>query len=349
MGGGSNPVRRTRCPAERRVGQFAPSTAGEQHGQPPSTDPRTASAASQHGPEPLKTWSDRLGRPRCRSSPASRASRAWSPAIRSAISARRSPMRRGSSAVVSAQCPDGTSSRSGRRLRAACRADGGRSAAAGARHRARRSRDRRCLAVTRAAASPSARRSGPCRSRRRPAAPARRSSCAQQTLESFECRPASVAGGRASTCVLEPLQFALPPRRWPHRHHRLEQPPDAVQPDVPPRTSLASASGPIRLEVQRDRQIDGARWTRLPGDPTSRLRLGDLELHVPPERAESAAARADAHPPASQSPRMIRASVTVIHSGCRTMSAAYAQTSCADRAIVCSETDELMLEPPSAR
>ena len=85
--------------------QIAPGEAGAQQAQPPSADPRTASAAAQHGPESVKTWSVRRGRSRCRSSPARRESRAWSPAIRSAISARRSTMRRGSSAVVSAQCP----------------------------------------------------------------------------------------------------------------------------------------------------------------------------------------------------------------------------------------------------
>ena len=54
--------------------------------------------------------------------------------------------------------------------------------------RARRSRDSRCRVERPAAASPSARRSGPCRSTPRPAVRARRSSCVQQTLESFGCQ-----------------------------------------------------------------------------------------------------------------------------------------------------------------
>ena len=77
-----------------------------QQEQPPSEDPTTAPAASQQGPSISTTGRTRGGRSRWACSPASRASRIWRPAIRSAMSARRSPIRRGSSVVDSAQCPE---------------------------------------------------------------------------------------------------------------------------------------------------------------------------------------------------------------------------------------------------
>ena len=70
-----------------------PTAPANSTGHPPSAAPTTASAASQHGPS--RTSRDRRGRSRCPSSPASRASRACSPAIRSAISARRPAIIRG--------------------------------------------------------------------------------------------------------------------------------------------------------------------------------------------------------------------------------------------------------------
>jgi magnesium-protoporphyrin O-methyltransferase len=61
--------------AGERSTDHEPST-GEQQAQPPSTDPTTASAASQHGPAASTTARDRLGRSRWRWSPTRRASRA---------------------------------------------------------------------------------------------------------------------------------------------------------------------------------------------------------------------------------------------------------------------------------
>ena len=95
------PVTRRRRP----LGEPVPSAPeGAQHAHVPAALPTAASAASQHGPS--MTARDRRGRTKCPSSPARRASSSWSPAIRWAISARRSAMRRGNSAVVSAQWPE---------------------------------------------------------------------------------------------------------------------------------------------------------------------------------------------------------------------------------------------------
>ena len=96
--------RRT-APPRRREPQFGAGL--EQHAQPAPPALRTASAASQHGPPRSTTARERLVvLPRCRSRDASRASSACRPAIREATSARRSAIRRGSSAVESPQWPE---------------------------------------------------------------------------------------------------------------------------------------------------------------------------------------------------------------------------------------------------
>jgi hypothetical protein len=74
-----------------------------QHGQPPSAAATTAAAASQQGPS--RTASERRERP-CPDNPASWASSACSPLVRSAMSLRRCSIMRGSSAIESAQCPE---------------------------------------------------------------------------------------------------------------------------------------------------------------------------------------------------------------------------------------------------
>ena len=89
----------------------------EQQAQPPPAEPRTASAASQHGPPRSTTARERLVvLPRCRSRDASRASSACRPAIREATSARRSAIRCGSSAVEFAAVAGMTPARDLRRV-----------------------------------------------------------------------------------------------------------------------------------------------------------------------------------------------------------------------------------------
>ena len=101
--------------------------------------------------------------------------------------------------------PSGTRRRSVPRRPAARRAGAGRSAGAGARRRLRRTRGSRCLAAPAAATSPSARRTGRCRSRRRHGSRAGRSS---RRADDGERRASSTRSRRPSPARFAPVNSA---------------------------------------------------------------------------------------------------------------------------------------------